>query len=196
MSEYYIKNGELYHYGVIGMKWGVRRYQNKDGSLTPAGKRKQQRLQARNDRVEKHVTAYTDKTLAGRVKNRSKIESKYDKKIAKSIETNNKNKTKELQSIKKYKLKDFDEGTTYIKKALKIREENYTGLGKLKIKAISNPEIKNSPEYKRAKKYYKTQCQSDYMWGSAVTTLQEARFIAIDNGTSWTRDVLDNKKNK
>ena len=32
-------DGELYHYGVLGMKWGVRRYQNKDGSLTEAGKR-------------------------------------------------------------------------------------------------------------------------------------------------------------
>lgn len=30
----------LYHHGVKGMKWGVRRYQNKDGSLTPAGKKR------------------------------------------------------------------------------------------------------------------------------------------------------------
>lgn len=35
-------DGELYHYGVRGMKWGVRRYQNADGSLTPAGKKRVQ----------------------------------------------------------------------------------------------------------------------------------------------------------
>ena len=34
-------NGEsLEHHGILGMKWGVRRYQNKDGSLTLAGKRR------------------------------------------------------------------------------------------------------------------------------------------------------------
>ena len=31
---------ELYHWGVKGMHWGVRRYQNKDGTLTPAGKKR------------------------------------------------------------------------------------------------------------------------------------------------------------
>ena len=30
----------LAHYGILGMKWGIRRYQNKDGSLTPAGKKR------------------------------------------------------------------------------------------------------------------------------------------------------------
>ena len=42
-------DGELYHWGTKGMKWGIRRYQNKDGSLTPAGRK---RYAAENERLK------------------------------------------------------------------------------------------------------------------------------------------------
>ena len=44
MADYVIVNGELYHHGIKGMKWGFRRFQNDDGSLTLAGRIRQAKL--------------------------------------------------------------------------------------------------------------------------------------------------------
>ena len=40
MSEYYTTKSDYYvsHSGIQGMKWGIRRYQNEDGTLTPEGR--------------------------------------------------------------------------------------------------------------------------------------------------------------
>ena len=35
-----MRYNELHHHGILGQKWGIRRYQNADGTLTAAGKRK------------------------------------------------------------------------------------------------------------------------------------------------------------
>ena len=35
---------ELYHHGILGQKWGIRRYQNADGTLTPKGKKRYDKL--------------------------------------------------------------------------------------------------------------------------------------------------------
>ena len=41
---------ELYHHGIKGMKWGVRRYQNKDGTLTAAGKKQKKKTLSADDK--------------------------------------------------------------------------------------------------------------------------------------------------
>ena len=41
-----LKSDELYHHGIKGQKWGIRRFQNKDGSLTKAGLKRRAKLES------------------------------------------------------------------------------------------------------------------------------------------------------
>ena len=58
-----MENNELQHWGIKGMKWGVRRYQNSDGTLTAAGKKRYNKELAKL-REEKKVLENKRKTQA------------------------------------------------------------------------------------------------------------------------------------
>lgn len=79
MSDY------LVHYGVKGMKWGIRRYQRKDGTLTAAGKRRNKK--AENKRSE----------LANDAKRKSEYFSRASKDAKRNLDRTKKIPAKEFE---------------------------------------------------------------------------------------------------
>lgn len=91
-------NNSLQHYGVLGMRWGVRRYQSKDGSLTPAGKK---RYQKEMDKLKKE-----ERMLKNKQKTKAMID-KLDKKRQSVDELKGKDKKQSVP--KKKKIKDLSD---------------------------------------------------------------------------------------
>lgn len=166
---------ELIHYGVPGMKWGHR---------------KQQRLENKLARNIRRQTKADTKLLDRRAKGRMKLEDRFDRKIERA---KNKNGGKDNAYVKEKRkekirmLKDFDAGTEGIKKAQKIKNENYNKIIELKAKSISDPSIKKTTAYKKAKAWSRAQRLSDSFYGKDYTLLMETSYALTQKGRSWTR---------
>ena len=68
----YQNTDELYHHGVPGQRWGFRRYQNPDGTLTPAGRRRANKLAEKYAKVTGKKLIVKKKTVQGNEKPKPK----------------------------------------------------------------------------------------------------------------------------
>ena len=75
---------ELYHWGKKGMRWGVRRYQNKDGTLTEAGKRRYAR-DAREKGYNKTDDSGTHYKVSGKKNRRENLDVDADRYVKEDL---------------------------------------------------------------------------------------------------------------
>lgn len=160
---------ELYHHGVKGQKWGVRRYQNKDGSLTLAGKKRALKMQNQYTELSNNKK-YHDKsgnlTYEGR-KKALRMKEKYSELTGKQL--------------KKYPSKSKPSTSSEPKRK--------------SISEMSNEEIQDKIDRIRLENTLKSLTPEKMSAGQKfVNGMKDAAIsIAKDKGTRIVGDLIDKK---
>ena len=161
---------ELMHWGIKGMKWGVRRYQNKDGSLTPAGKKRYDKEMAKLKEEEKIAKnkLKTQAKLNKRDEKRKEVEAlKRGKPIAKNTKKPSKPSVKDMsdeelrqtvnrllmeQQYAKLNPQQVSAGQKFVKKVMNdVVAPAATEVGKNVLKDAMTKAVKNASETSKKK---------------------------------------------
>lgn len=132
----------LYHHGIKGQKWGVRKYQNPDGSLTEAGKRRYEKIDYKINKYNIQKRFYNDTVNTA---NKS-LRSDYENRVAriKSKGYNVKKENKKIQNAR---------DTLILKR---LHNENYRKkMGEINQRSINKLIAKKDPSFKKDAAYIK-----------------------------------------
>lgn len=196
-----MNNKSLYHSGTKGMHWGIRRYQNEDGSLTPAGKIRYANARAKkyDDRAQMIKANADYRTNELKSKHRE-FESKVDtttkrnsdkyknladyqkamgaNKLANKNYQRSKDATKYAKDWKNYDREYTNNKIISDRVSSKIQSDYYTA----KAESIRNKDYKKSKAYKKARNDYWNLQANSFMYGTAY-----GKTIMADSKTTLSK---------
>ena len=220
----YNYSDELYHHGIKGQRWGIRRYQNKDGTLTPAGKKRAVKLESEYEKVTGKKIGDTSQTSSKKSMQEmtdAELKARTDRMIAEKnyleAEKNLKAITPEHVSLGKKLVKEYgpiviktvwnDVGKKYVENKLGIEGSKMTKSQKLKQKAedlenakkIANAEDFFKKRSERKKEESKTETYSGTVEGNGTSSKKQSdtKFTKRNDDpidVNW-KDVTDNAYN-
>ena len=143
-----MNNTELLHTGVKGMKWGVRRYQNKDGSLTPLGKKRYAKELAKLEAEKKRI--HQQELTAKKIKKLDDMRKDLDerKKALKPDDAPESAKQQKARSApQKRKLSELSNEEIQAKIDRMNLENKYKSLVQERIDAVSKKEVSKGQQF-------------------------------------------------
>lgn len=163
-------DGQLFHWGIKGMKWGVRRYQNADGSLTTAGRKK---YAAESKKLKEREET---------IKNREKVKARQDKLAAKKADLDAREK-----ALKDAKKSDRSAKIDAIKN--KLSKKNVSEVKKKSLTDISDEELQKMVNRARLEDQYKQLRPEPTPKKNKMLAALEP--VLIDAGKNIAKSALD-----
>lgn len=184
----YVFDDELYHHGILGQRWGNRRFQNEDGSWTPEGRERYGKGDGERVKIEKAKATYETQKYKANLK--SKAQKEKDRRAAAEERNRIKEQAKTNKLIKKEQAKLDQQGAKKFRNTKKMSDEDLaSAIDRLKLQAEYNK------QYALAKNPDGALAKADRFFegptGKAVTQIAVATLPNVAN--TVVSKVLDSK---